>query len=194
MITTEQKQKLIAALKNHTLDSNINTLLPKLPILFTRDYDTPISAKEYANVIFEDEDGVMDYSGISTLNEDFILSLTQPDEVEYLKKIVYEYEKMYRIYYQKKFHYNNKWYSYKFSADEPQFTFGILKVDFSLPYRSFEGKRNKKSFISSLNSLIYQGYCEPFMVFINNKFVNWNCIDVVFFFDDTFLILYVEVY
>ena len=93
----------------------------------------------------------------------------------------------------KKFHFNDKWYSYKYSIDEPQFTFGIIQA-YNIPYRSFDLKRDKNSFICSMNDLIYQNYCEPFIVFVNNKFVNWNHIEVVFDCNDTYLILYGEEY
>ena len=59
-----------------------------------------------------------------------------------------------------------------------------------MPFNSFEGRRNKKSFVCSLQDLIYHEYCEPFMVFVGGRFINWNCIDVVFDCDDTYLLLY----
>lgn len=142
MITTEQKKKLVSALRTNTLFSFIETSLPKLPL---------------------------------------VIKNNNPDDNDYSIKN------------EKCFHYNNKWYSYKYSVDEPQYTFGILKV-FNMPYRSFEGKLNKSSFICSLNSLIYQGYCEPFVLFINGEFVNWNYIDIVFDCDDTYIILHDEKY
>ena len=93
----------------------------------------------------------------------------------------------------KKFHFNDKWYSYKYSIDDPQFTFGIIQA-YNIPYRSFDLKRDKNTFICSMNDLIYQHYCEPFIIFVNNKFVNWNHIEVVFDCDDTYLILHGEEY
>lgn len=94
---------------------------------------------------------------------------------------------------EKYFHLNDKWYSYKFSADEPQFTFGILKVT-NMPYTDFEGKRNNRSFLCTMHDLLYQGYCEPFMLFVNRKFVNWDIINIVFDCDNTYLLLYGEEY
>lgn len=90
---------------------------------------------------------------------------------------------------EKMFHYNDKWYSYKYSVDNPEYNFSILKVN-NMPYNSFYNKRNKKSFVSTLQGLIYQGYCEPFVLFVNGAFVNWDCIDVVFDCDDSYLLIY----
>lgn len=103
------------------------------------------------------------------------------DEENKIEKCVITNEKM--------FHYNDKWYSYKYSVDNPEYNFSILKID-NIPYNSFYNKRNKKSFISTLQGLIYQGYCEPFVLFINGAFVNWDCIDIVFDCDDTYLLIY----
>ena len=92
-----------------------------------------------------------------------------------------------------KFHYNDKWYSYKYSIDEPQYAIGILKVT-NMPYNSFQNKRNKKSFVCTMHDLLYQRYCEPFMIFIDGKFVNWNYISIVFDCNDTYIILHGEKY
>lgn len=146
MSTSEQKdtEKLLTALKSHTLLSVYNNERYKIPVFISnQDYDYKESNSKITAV--------------------------------------------------QKFHYNDKWYSYKYSIEEPQYTIGILKVT-NMPYNSFQNKRNKKSFVCTMHDLLYQRYCEPFMIFINGEFVNWNYISIVFDCNDTYIILQGEKY
>lgn len=93
----------------------------------------------------------------------------------------------------KRYRYDDKWYYYKYSVDNPEYTFGILEVD-NLPFRSFANRRDKKSFIARLDRLVLQGYIEPFMLFINYEFVKWDDIDVVYDSDDTWLLVHGDKY
>ena len=93
----------------------------------------------------------------------------------------------------KQFHYKDNWYTYKYSADNPYDTFGILKV-VDIPFRGFNNKREQHSFVCRMDRLIYQGLAEPFALFINRKFVNWNCIDVVYDCGDMYLLLHGDQY
>lgn len=139
-----EQEKLLTALKNHTLSSVYNNEKIRIPMV------------------------------VSNRNIGYNLSDA---------KITVE----------KQFHYEDKWYSYKHSIEDTQYTFGILKIN-NMIYNSFQDKSNKKSFISTMNNLLYQGYCEPFMVFIDGRFVNWNYINIVFDCDDTYILLYGEEY
>ena len=141
----QEKEKLLIALKSHTISSVFDNEIPKIPIV--------ISNKE--DVCYKDIN-----SNITVV---------------------------------KQFHYDDRWFNYKYSIDEPQYTFGIIKVD-NMPYNSFQNKKNKKSFVCTMHDLLYQRYCEPFMIFINGKFVNWNYINIVFDCDDTYILLYGEEY
>ena len=89
----------------------------------------------------------------------------------------------------KKFHYDDTWYSYRYSVDYPEETFGILEV-FNLPFRPLTKLINKKSFICRMDQLMFNGIMQPFMLFVNRKFVNWNAIDIVFDCDDAYLLLH----
>lgn len=93
----------------------------------------------------------------------------------------------------KKFHYDDTWYSHRYSVDHPEETFGILEVS-NLPFKPLINFINKKSFICRMDQLMFNGIMQPFMLFINNKFVNWNAIDIVFDCDDAYLLLHGEEY
>jgi hypothetical protein len=92
-----------------------------------------------------------------------------------------------------KYHYNERWYHFKYSVDNPEEIFGILKVE-NIPYRSFYDKQEKLSFIASMERMVTQNHIVPFMLFIDNKFVNWNDIDVVFDCGETYLLLHGDKY
>lgn len=93
----------------------------------------------------------------------------------------------------KKFHYDDTWYSYRYSVDFPEETFGILEIS-NLPFRPLTKLMNKKSFICRMDQLMFNGIMQPFMLFVNRKFVNWNAIDVVFDCDDIYLLLHGKEY
>jgi hypothetical protein len=88
-----------------------------------------------------------------------------------------------------KYHYKDQWYYHKYSVDNPEKTYGILRVE-NLPYRSFYNKQDKESFIASMRSMINQNYIVPFMLFIDGRFVNWNDIDIVFDYSVSYLLLH----
>lgn len=195
MITEAQKQKLISALRNHTLSSVKNNQKTKLPIVISGE-DTFIIYARRDNVLAEYNDiSLFDDSEIIITNaRRFDINPEDLDEVILLKNSDVEYGiKKCRLVNSPKFHYNDKWYAYKYSIEEPQYTFGIIKAD-HMPYNSFEGRLNKKSFICTAYSLIRQGYCRPFLLFVNGEFVNLNYVNVIFDCDDTYLILYGEKY
>ena len=193
MITIEQKQKLLSALRQCTSSYAEENQKYKLPIIISGEGSFVLSA-EKDNIITE-SNGALDDKELIDFNNS--LSNTNPEDLEnimFLKSanVVYGTKKC-KLLNVSRFHYNDKWYSYKYSVDEPQFTFGIIKTS-AMPYNSFEGRLNKKSFVSTAYSLIRQGYCKPFMLFINNKFVNLDYINVVFDCGDTYLLLYGEEY
>jgi hypothetical protein len=191
MITEEQKLEIVKALKPHTRDSVYENGLKRLPVIINSTEVVPIEM-DPDNTYYEYKNNVTT-SVESTRTVETINTSTGKTETSEESYTQYYGTKKYRLTAQTKFHYNDTWYNYKYSAEEPQFTFGIIKVD-NLPYRSFNSKRNKKSFICTMNDLIYNGYCEPFMIFIDGLFVNWNVIHVVFDCDDTYLLLYGEKY
>lgn len=89
----------------------------------------------------------------------------------------------------KKFHYDDTWYTYRFSADYPEQNFAILEVE-NLPFKPMTKLKNKKSFICRMDQLMFNSIAEPFMLFIDRKFINWNMIDVVFDCDDAYLLIH----
>lgn len=112
------------------------------------------------------------------------------DEVDYNGNMVYEKCHITPV---KKYHFKGKWKYYKYSDDVPENIFGILRVD-NLPYSSFYNRLDRDSFMSSLGRLISKDYLIPFMLFIDNKFVNWNDISVVFDCGVSYLLLHGEKY
>lgn len=165
MISKERKQNYVRALRNHSaISRNIQSY--KLPIIVRPNIK---SGKLKANYVPKVE---YDY-GL---------------ELDILSNSNTKYEKC-ELHNTKKYHYNNKWYSYRTSTNDHKYTFGILKVS-NLPFKSFESKINKTSFFCSMNRMVYEGYIEPFMLFINDEFVNWNCIDIIYDCDESYIILH----
>ena len=54
----------------------------------------------------------------------------------------------------KKFHYDDTWYSYRYSVDHPEETFGVLEIS-NLPFRPLTKLINKKSFICRMDQLMF---------------------------------------
>ena len=194
MTQSERQQSLISLLRSHTVSAVRPNHRSRLPIILTTD-DKVIEDNWSDNVVVERRtDKVIErpkilteyIENVKTIKKDF----TNEDIILFIEKYYNEvYIQKRKVYVVDKFHYDDRWFPYKYSVDEPQFTFGILQVE-NMPFNSFEGRRNKKSFVCSLQDLIYHEYCEPFMVFVGGRFINWNCIDVVFDCDDTYLLLY----
>ena len=128
--------------------------------------------------------------GVHAIIHDISQTNEVSDNVVYLRTLLmwWLWRKC-RIVNVKKFHYDDTWYSHIYSVDYPEETFGILEVA-NLPFRPLTKLMNKKSFICRMDQLMFNGIMQPFMLFINNKFVNWNAIDVVFDCDDTYLLLH----
>ena len=192
MISEAQKDKLLSALRACTL-SNIGNQMSKLPIVISGKDTFLISARK--DNVMTDNNGIINDEDIFIIDSEKInIDPDNLDDVILLNDTNIQYKVLKcRLVNSYKFHYNDKWYAYKYSADEPQYNFGIIKVSY-MPYRSFENKLEKKSFIINAYSLIRQGYCKPFMIFINGKFVNLNYVNVVFDCGDTYLLLYGEEY
>ena len=93
------------------------------------------------------------------------------------------------VYPVKYFYYNDKCFSYRNISDNNKYDFGILKIN-NMPLNKFCKRFNKKSFILDMNNLIDNYHCEPFVIFINGRFVNWNNISIVFNNGDIYLLLY----
>lgn len=92
-----------------------------------------------------------------------------------------------------KYHYLNRWYSYRYSADFPEGNFGIIYVE-NMPYRSLYGRKCESSFISRMDRMIYNNEIEPFLLFINNRFVPWSCIDIIHDCEDSYLRIHGDKY
>lgn len=195
MITEQQKNDLLVLLRSHTLTTFRTNQRQKLPIVISSK-GTFFKRFWWKRIVTVDDDGNIDRNKILTeFIEEISKSPHSDDIVAYLEHAIIEewYDKRYGIIPVDYFHYDDRWFMYKYSVDEPEYTFGILKVD-NMPYNSFDGKRNNKSFVCSMHDLLYNEYCEPFMLFINRKFVNWNYIDIVFDCDDTYLLLHGDQY
>ena len=87
-----------------------------------------------------------------------------------------------------KYRFDGRWYVCHNSVKHPEESFVIYKVD-NLPMGTFFDRINKKSFIGRLDKLVFQKLLEPFMLFINYKFIKWDNIEIVYDCDDTWLII-----
>ena len=184
-------EKIISTLKSNTYNSVYANTLAKLPIVVTRDGAyAEIDGDTYP--IFDNNESYLD--GVNLVDVTTSQTEYTAEELAYLRIInTLSLWKKCRINNVKKFHYDDTWYSYRLSVDYPEETFGILEVS-NLPFRPLDKLMNKKSFICRMDQLIFNDIMEPFLVFINRKFVNWNAIDVVFDCDDTYLLLHGDEY
>ena len=150
MITSdEKKQKVLASLRSHANPQVRFNHRSRLPI------------------ILSSKDKTFEKIWTDTINGYLDKNPSEEDIIVLLEKMYSQMQLWQRkIFVVDKFHYDDRWFPYKFSVDEPQYTFGILKVH-DIPYNTFEGKRNKRSFVCSMYDLIFNEYCEPFMVFVN---------------------------
>ena len=82
-----------------------------------------------------------------------------------------------KIFKVKQYHFLDKWYVYAGSADEPSKTFSIIYVD-EMPYKNLKSRESQNSFISNLPKMVRDNEIYPFLLFINNRFVPWDRIDV----------------
>ena len=192
MTQLERQKAFVSMMRSHAESAVRSNHRSRLPIVMTT--DSKFISDEWDDNVVVDNDGEIERPKILT---EYLSGLNGLSKTITDNEIVVLLEKYYdeshiehpKVHVVDKFHYDDRWFSYKFSVDEPQYTFGILQVD-DMPYNSIDGKRNKKSFVSSLHNLIQHEYCEPILVFIGGRFVSWDCIDVVFDCNDTYLILY----
>lgn len=183
----DKAYEIAKTLKSNTFSSVYPNTLSKLPIVVTSE-GIFINGIEVKDDIIP-EDGVI-YTDNLQVIKDRVLESGDPDSNPINENTIIKYMiKKHKIYPVKKFHYDDTWYVHKCSDTDPESSFGILKFN-NIPYRSFEKLLNKKSFICRMDQLMFNGLAEPFMVFINNKFVNWNAIDIVFDCDDSYLLLH----
>lgn len=87
-----------------------------------------------------------------------------------------------------RYRYNSKWYSYKYSAESPSETFGILKIDNIFTTKQIN-EITSKYFIGTVNSLVYKNLIKPFMLMLDGKIVPWDIMELVYDSDDIWLIL-----
>jgi len=92
-----------------------------------------------------------------------------------------------------RYRYNSKWYYYKFSAINPAETFGILKID-NVFTTNKVNSLTSGSFMGSISSLVHQDLIKSFILFLDNKMVPWDNIELVFDCDDVWLLLHSEEY
>lgn len=185
-------KKIVSMLKSNAYDSVYVNTLAKLPIVVTREGTL--------NEIIGDNNPAIDLTQQEYFNElhlifnDNYKTEYTEDELLYLKTVLtWSLWHKCRVVNVEKFHYDDTWYSHRFSVDYPEETFGILEIS-NLPFRPLNNLMNKKSFICRMDQLMFNGVMQPFMLFVNRKFVNWNSIDIVFDCDDTYLLLHGKEY
>ena len=93
-----------------------------------------------------------------------------------------------KIFCTNKYHYMDKWYGYAYSVEEPDKAYTILYVE-NMPYKSLY-KRKEKSFTTSIEKMVFDNELVPFLLFVNNRFVSWNNIDIIYDNGDTYLKLH----
>ena len=127
------------------------------------------------------------YSTVSDNQKKLIpIEINNKDEfIEEGNKVI----KTIRIFATDRYHYIDKWYSYRYSSDKPENNFSIIKVN-NLPFRSFFNRYNKDYFMSRLDRMVYTKEIEPFLLFIDGKFIDWNDIIIVYDAGDIYLLIY----
>ena len=188
-------EKIISTLKSNTYNSVYLNTLAKLPIIITRE-GTFINSIEISGDVYPVllETGERYLGELQTEVREIIEKENyEPENVVRLKiaKIVEWLSRKCRLINVEKFHYDDTWYTHRCSIDKDYSAenFGILQVG-NLPFRSLDKLMNKKSFICRMDQLMFNGIMQPFMLFINRKFVNWNAIDIVFDCDEAYLLLH----
>ena len=63
-----------------------------------------------------------------------------------------------------------------------------------MPYKNLKSRESQNSFISNLPKMVRDNEIYPFLLFINNRFVPWDRIDVIHDFSNTYLKIYGEQY
>lgn len=94
-----------------------------------------------------------------------------------------------RIFVTDRYHYIDRWYSYRYSSDNSSGNFSIIKVN-NLPFRSFFNRYTKNYFMSRLDRMVYNNEIEPFLLFIDGQFIDWNDIVLVYDAGDIYLQIY----
>lgn len=185
-------KKIASSLKSNTYNSVYINTLAKLPIVVTREGAFNNTNGDTYPINLDTGEEYID--GVNLTINNISSTDYTADELAYLRIIMSPWLwKKCRIINVKKFHYDDTWYSHRYSVDYPEETFGILEIS-NLPFRPLTKLMNKKSFICRMDQLMFNGIMQPFMVFVNRKFVNWNAIDVVFDCDDAYLLLHGEQY
>ena len=135
-------EKIVGMLKSNTYDSVYMNTLIKLPIVITKE---GTFNETIGDVYGIDSDTNEEYNDLDIIiNNTFRTNKTE-DNLVYLRTILHWWLwRKCRINNVKKFHYDDTWYSYRYSVDHPEETFGILEVS-NLPFRPLAKLTNKKS-------------------------------------------------
>ena len=199
MITNEQIRKHLSSLIPHTVTSERKTQKWHVPFVITNTV-----AEDYLSS-YDENHGVDAYiMGTTDVIRNIDAELEGP--LSYIPSLLGRYvmlndvkeldthpEKLKNIWVRDEYRFNGKWFSHRVSADKPEETFGILEVD-NLPYATFAKRINKSSFIGRMDRLVFQGYIEPFMLFIDHRFVKWDDINIVYDCDESWILLSGEQY
>lgn len=94
-----------------------------------------------------------------------------------------------KIFVTDRYHYMDREYGFAYSAEEPEKAYTIIRVS-NLPYRSLYKRKSHQSFTASMERMIYDKEIVPFILFVNNRFVPWNKIDIIYNYGDTYLKLH----
>lgn len=193
---SELSKATVSRLKSNTYSTVYKNTLAELPIVVAGE-DEFIEKVEATPIVdaINKETGERYTGGIDTIKKSTIASFErEPEQIQYLRSVDIDWTiRRYNIQNVRKFHYNDIWYAYKASVDNPEETFGILKVE-NLPFRKLDKVRSRKSFVCRMDQLIFTDLIQPFILFINYEFVNWNLIDVVFDGNESYLLVHGEKY
>ena len=114
----------------------------------------------------------------------------------HVKSVVRENQKQFlpvfntgKIFCTDRYHYMDREYGFAYSAEEPNKAYTIIKVE-NLPYRSLYKRKSHQSFTASMERMIYDKEIVPFILFVNNRFVPWNKIDIIYNYGDSYLKLH----
>ena len=94
-----------------------------------------------------------------------------------------------KIEYTPRYRYKGRWYTYRDSADNPEQTFGIIKID-NILFTGMLEQDSRKSFVGSMSKMVFQNYIHPFILLLDDSMVGWDKIEIIYDCGDCWIVLH----